>query len=78
MAASITRSDAIKGVRGKGLMLAAELDSADLAKLTVAEMLKRHIVINWHQRHVLSLPAAIHSEERACRLRHGGSGRNLH
>jgi acetylornithine aminotransferase/acetylornithine/N-succinyldiaminopimelate aminotransferase len=27
-------------------MLAAELDSADLAKLTVAEMLKRHIVIN--------------------------------
>ena len=33
-------------VRGKGLMLAAELDSADLAKLVVAEMLKRHIVIN--------------------------------
>ena len=27
-------------------MLAAELDSADLAKLTVAEMLKRHILIN--------------------------------
>jgi acetylornithine aminotransferase/acetylornithine/N-succinyldiaminopimelate aminotransferase len=38
--------DAIVDVRGKGLMLAAELDSADLAKLTVAEMLKRHIVIN--------------------------------
>ena len=33
-------------MRGKGLMLAAELDSADLAKLTVAEMLKRHILIN--------------------------------
>jgi len=33
-------------VRGKGLMLAAELDSADLGKLVVAEMLKRHIVIN--------------------------------
>jgi len=33
-------------VRGKGLMIAAELDSADLAKLTVAEMLKRKIVIN--------------------------------
>jgi acetylornithine aminotransferase/acetylornithine/N-succinyldiaminopimelate aminotransferase len=27
-------------------MLAAELDSADLAKLTVAEMLKRRIIIN--------------------------------
>lgn len=27
-------------------MLAAELDSADLAKLIVAEMLKRHILIN--------------------------------
>jgi acetylornithine aminotransferase/acetylornithine/N-succinyldiaminopimelate aminotransferase len=33
-------------VRGKGLMLAAELDNADLAKQTVAEMLKRRIVIN--------------------------------
>jgi acetylornithine/N-succinyldiaminopimelate aminotransferase len=38
--------EAIVDVRGKGLMLAAELDSADLAKLTVAEMLKRRIVIN--------------------------------
>ncbi|WP_348261100.1 aspartate aminotransferase family protein [Telmatobacter sp. DSM 110680] len=40
------KHDCIKDVRGKGLMLAAELDSADLAKLTVAEMLKRHILIN--------------------------------
>jgi acetylornithine aminotransferase/acetylornithine/N-succinyldiaminopimelate aminotransferase len=40
------KHECIKDVRGKGLMLAAELDSADLAKLTVAEMLKRHIVIN--------------------------------
>jgi 4-aminobutyrate aminotransferase-like enzyme len=37
------RHSAIVDVRGKGLMIAAELDSADLAKLTVAEMLKRHI-----------------------------------
>jgi acetylornithine/N-succinyldiaminopimelate aminotransferase len=36
----------IKDVRGKGLMLAAELDNADLAKQTVAEMLKRRILIN--------------------------------
>lgn len=36
----------IVDVRGKGLMIGAELDSADLAKLTVAEMLKRRIVIN--------------------------------
>lgn len=40
------RHDAIVDVRGKGLMLAAEVDNADLAKLVVAEMLKRHIVIN--------------------------------
>jgi acetylornithine aminotransferase/acetylornithine/N-succinyldiaminopimelate aminotransferase len=40
------RHEAIVDVRGKGLMLAAQLDSADLAKLTVAEMLKRRIVIN--------------------------------
>jgi acetylornithine aminotransferase/acetylornithine/N-succinyldiaminopimelate aminotransferase len=40
------RHDSIVDVRGMGLMIAAELDSADLAKLTVAEMLKRHIVIN--------------------------------
>src|SRR5579863_10054697 len=40
------RHEAIVDVRGKGLMIAAELDSAELAKLTVAEMMKRHIVIN--------------------------------
>ena len=40
------RHEAIVDVRGKGLMIAADLDSADLAKRTVAEMLKRHIVIN--------------------------------
>lgn len=41
-----TRHEAIVEVRGKGLMIAAELDSADLGKLTVAEMLKRRILIN--------------------------------
>ncbi len=41
-----TRHEAITEVRGKGLMVAAELDSPDLAKLTVAEMLKRRILIN--------------------------------
>ncbi len=40
------RHEAVVDVRGKGLMLAAELDSAELAKLTVAEMLKRRILIN--------------------------------
>ena len=38
--------ECIKDVRGKGLMLAAELDNEELAKLTAAEMLKRRIVIN--------------------------------
>ncbi|MGB8261340.1 MAG: aspartate aminotransferase family protein [Terracidiphilus sp.] len=41
-----TRHSAIVDVRGKGLMIAAELDSAELAKATVAEMLKRRILIN--------------------------------
>jgi acetylornithine/N-succinyldiaminopimelate aminotransferase len=40
------KHECIKDVRGKGLMLAAELDSADLAKLAVDEMLKHRIVIN--------------------------------
>lgn len=40
------RHEAIVDVRGKGLMIAAEIDSPELAKLVVAEMLKRHIVIN--------------------------------
>jgi acetylornithine aminotransferase/acetylornithine/N-succinyldiaminopimelate aminotransferase len=40
------RHEAIVDVRGKGLMVAAELDSAELAQLVVAEMLKRHILIN--------------------------------
>jgi len=41
-----TKHECIKDVRGKGLMLAAELDNADVAKQAVAEMLKRRIVIN--------------------------------
>ncbi len=40
------RHEAIVDVRGIGLMLAAELDSADLGKKVVTEMLKRHILIN--------------------------------
>jgi acetylornithine aminotransferase/acetylornithine/N-succinyldiaminopimelate aminotransferase len=40
------RHEAIVDVRGIGLMVAAELDSAESAKLTVAEMLKRKILIN--------------------------------
>ena len=40
------RHSCITEIRGKGLMIGVELDSADLAKLTVAEMLKRRIVIN--------------------------------
>jgi acetylornithine aminotransferase/acetylornithine/N-succinyldiaminopimelate aminotransferase len=41
-----SKHSAIVDVRGKGLMLAAELDSADLAKLVVKEMLQRKILIN--------------------------------
>ena len=41
-----TKHSAIVDVRGLGLMLAAELDSAELAKKVVAEMLARRILIN--------------------------------
>ena len=40
------KHEAIVDVRGKGLMVAAEVDSAELGKTVVAEMLKRHILIN--------------------------------
>jgi acetylornithine/N-succinyldiaminopimelate aminotransferase len=40
------KHSAIVDVRGLGLMLAAELDSEDLAKTVLAEMMKRHILIN--------------------------------
>jgi len=40
------RHASIVDVRGKGLMIAAELDSAQLGKQVVAEMLKRRILIN--------------------------------
>jgi acetylornithine/N-succinyldiaminopimelate aminotransferase len=40
------KHEAIVDVRGKGLMVAAEVDSADLGKHTVQEMMKRKILIN--------------------------------
>jgi acetylornithine aminotransferase/acetylornithine/N-succinyldiaminopimelate aminotransferase len=40
------RHSCIVDVRGAGLMIAAELNSADLAKHAVTEMLKRHVIIN--------------------------------
>jgi acetylornithine aminotransferase/acetylornithine/N-succinyldiaminopimelate aminotransferase len=40
------RHSYIIDVRGKGLMIAAELNSAELGKLAVTEMLKHHVVIN--------------------------------
>jgi len=40
------KHDCIVDVRGKGLMLAAQLDSAELGKVVVKEMLARKILIN--------------------------------
>ena len=49
------KHEAIVDVRGLGLMLAIELDSADLAKTVLAEMMKRHILINRTSETVLRL-----------------------
>jgi acetylornithine aminotransferase/acetylornithine/N-succinyldiaminopimelate aminotransferase len=46
LSALAKKHSAILGVRGLGLMLAIELDSADLAKQVVADMLARRILIN--------------------------------
>jgi acetylornithine/N-succinyldiaminopimelate aminotransferase len=42
----MSRHDAIVDVRGKGLMVAAEVDSPELGKHIVQAMLQRHILIN--------------------------------
>ena len=41
-----SKHDCVREVRGTGLMLGIEIDSADLAKEAAAEMLKRRIIIN--------------------------------
>lgn len=46
LSALARKHSAIVEVRGLGLMLAIELDSAELAKQAVADMLARHILIN--------------------------------
>ena len=65
-------------VRGKGLMLAAELDSADLAKLAVAEMLKRHILINCTSETVLRFLPPFILGAQACGSGHRGAGRDFY
>lgn len=56
----------IVDVRGKGMIFAAELNSATLAKQTVAAMLERHILINCTSETVLRfLPPYIIGTEHA-------------
>jgi len=58
------KHSAIVEVRGLGLMLAADLDSADLAKQVVADMLARRILINRTSETVLRfLPPYILTKE---------------
>jgi acetylornithine aminotransferase/acetylornithine/N-succinyldiaminopimelate aminotransferase len=49
------KHESIVNVRGYGLMLAVELESADLAKQTLTAMMERHIVINRTSETVLRL-----------------------
>ena len=41
-----SRHPSIVDVRGKGLMIGCQLDSADLAKQVASDLLSRHIIIN--------------------------------
>lgn len=41
-----TRHDCVTDVRGMGLMLGLEIDSAELAKKAASEMMAKHIIIN--------------------------------
>ncbi len=46
LSALAKKNDCIRNIRGMGLMVAAELDSADVAKATVVTMLEKGFVIN--------------------------------
>lgn len=64
LSALAKKHPAITEVRGLGLMLALQLDSADLAKQAVAGMLERHILINRTSETVLRfLPPYILSKQ---------------
>jgi hypothetical protein len=73
-----SKHEAIVDVRGKGLMIAAELDSADLAKLTVAEMLERKILINCTSDTVLRFLPPYILGARACGHGCCGVGRDFY
>ena len=73
-----SKHDAIVDVRGKGLMIAAELDSAELAKLSRGRDAEAAHPDQLHQRHGAALPAAVHSGARARGHSDRRAGRNLH
>jgi acetylornithine/N-succinyldiaminopimelate aminotransferase len=59
-----TRHGCVREVRGMGLMLCMELDSADTAKAVVSQLLQRGILINRTQETVLRfLPPYIVQEK---------------
>ncbi len=61
----------VRDVRGMGLMLALELDSADLAKSTVAELMQRGILINrTHETVLRFLPPYIVGQQHVDRVIH--------
>ncbi len=72
------RHEAIVDVRGKGLMIAAELDSAGAGQARRGRDAQAPYPHQLHQRHGAALPAAVHSGARARGHRHRRAGRNLY
>jgi acetylornithine aminotransferase/acetylornithine/N-succinyldiaminopimelate aminotransferase len=69
LSALAKKQDSIRNVRGMGLMVAAELDSADVAKATVVAMLEKGFVINRTNEKVLRfLPPFVVTNEHVDQL----------
>ncbi len=69
------RHESVVDVRGMGLMLAVEMNSAELAKQVVAKMLERRILINRTSETVLRFSAALYPGPRRRRFGHRRAGR---
>ena len=72
------KHEAIVDVRGKGLMVAAEVDSAELGKTDCGGDAEAAHPDQLHQRYGAAVPAAVHIGARTCGYGDCGAGRNFY